>query len=176
MSVNKRRLLIAISIPLTMAMLVVAAGFLGIRLNIASNSLPYGLYRVVPEGQGKDVLFCPTGAIETMTIERGYRPKALGCNDGYAPLLKPISAHAGDQIEISETGISVNNKLLPNSKQFKTDGHGRALPHMPYGKYTVEPGTIWVVSTYNRYSFDSRYFGPVSLHGKVKYATPLWIF
>ncbi len=172
----KRRIFIALAIPVGMGIIVVAAGLLGVRLNIASNSLPYGLYRIVPAGQGIDLLVCPTGIAETVTVERGYRPKSLGCGDGFAPLLKPIAARAGDTVAVSDRGIAVNGKLLPNSKQFPSDARGRLLPLMPHGTYTVQPGTVWLVSTYNRYSFDSRYFGPVPLQGKVRYAKPLWLF
>lgn len=172
----RRRILVAIGIPLGMALTVITAGLLGVRFNLATDSLPYGLYRIVPAGKGNDLLVCPTGIAESVTVARGYRPKSLGCGDGYAPLLKPIAARAGDTVSISDRGISVNGKLLPNTKQFPADGHGRPLPVMPHRTYTVESNTVWLVSTYNRYSFDSRYFGPVSLNGKVRYATPLWLF
>lgn len=172
----KRKFLVPIGVPLGMAIAIISAGVLGVRFNLTTDSLPYGLYRIVPPEKGNYLLFCPTGIAESVTIERGYRPKSLGCGDGYAPLLKPIAARAGDIVTISDLGISVNGKLLPNTKQFKVDGHGRPLPIMEHRTYTVEPNTVWLISTYNRYSFDSRYFGPVSLNGKVHYATPLWLF
>jgi conjugative transfer signal peptidase TraF len=155
---------------------VLALGFAGVRLNIASNSLPSGLYRIVPAASGNDLLICPTGIAEKVSIEREYRVESLGCGDGYAPLLKPIAARAGDTVTVSEAGVAVNGKLLPNSKQYPKDGIGRPMPLVPFGTYAVLPGTVWVISSYNRFSFDSRYFGPVNLDEKVRYAKLFWLF
>jgi type IV secretory pathway protease TraF len=47
---------------------------------------------------------------------------------------------------------------------------------VPLGTYAVSPGTAWVISSYNRFSFDSRYFGPVRLDKKVQYAKLFWLF
>jgi type IV secretory pathway protease TraF len=64
----------------------------------------------------------------------------------------------------------------PNSKQYARDALGRPLPQVPAGTYPVLPGTVWVISSYNRFSFDSRYFGPIPLDEKVRYANPFWLF
>jgi len=174
----KCRIIVQISI-LTSAVFaaVLALGTIaGVRINIASNSLPPGFYRIVPPGRGSDLLICPTGVAESVSISRGYRPKGAGCGDGYAPLLKPISARYGDTVTVSNAGISINGRLLSNSKQYAKDALGRSLPQVPAGTYTVLPGTVWVISSYNRFSFDSRYFGPIRLDERVRYANPLWLF
>jgi conjugative transfer signal peptidase TraF len=98
---------------------------------------------------------------------------ALG---GYAPLLKPISARYGDTVTVSGSGIAINGRSLSNSKQYAKDALGRPLPQVPEGTYPVLPGTVWVISSYNRFSFDSRYFGPIRLDERVRYANPLWLF
>jgi conjugative transfer signal peptidase TraF len=172
----KRLLFISIAPGFAVVGIVLVLGFAGIRLNIASNSLPPGLYRIVPAGSGTDLLICPTGLAEKVSIERGYRVKSFGCGDGYAPLLKPIAAQAGDTVTVSEAGVAVNGKLLPKSKQYPKDGIGRPMPLVPFGTYSVNPGTAWVISSYNRFSFDSRYFGPIRLDDKVKYARLFWLF
>jgi conjugative transfer signal peptidase TraF len=174
----KRRILIRIAISTsTVLAAVLSLGTLaGVRLNIASNSLPPGFYRIVPRGEGRDLLICPTGIAESITIDRAYRPKGAGCGDGYAPLLKPISTRYGDTVTVSGVGIAINGRLLPNSKQYAKDALGRPLPQVPTGTYPVLPGTVWVISSYNRYSFDSRYFGPIRLNERVRYANPLWLF
>jgi conjugative transfer signal peptidase TraF len=175
---GERRTIIRIAIPTCVVFAAVLAlgAIMGVRLNIASNSLPPGLYRIAPRGKGSDLLICPTGIAESVSIGREYRPKGAGCGDGYAPLLKPISARCGDTVAVSNAGISINGKLLPNSKQFTKDALGRPLPVVPTGTYTVLPGTVWVISSYNRFSFDSRYFGPILLDEKVRYANPFWLF
>ena len=167
---------IAISVSSVFATVLILGAIVGLRLNIASNSLPPGLYRIAPRGKGSDLLICPTGIAESISISRGYRPKGAGCGDGYAPLLKPISARNGDTVTVSNAGISINGRLLPNSKQYARDALSRPLPQVPAGTYPVQPGTVWVISSYNRFSFDSRYFGPIPLDEKVLYANPFWLF
>ena len=172
----KRFVLVAVAPAIAASSIVLLLGVFGIRLNIASNSLPPGLYRIVPAGKGSDLLICPTGVAEKVSIEREYRIKSFGCGDGYAPLLKPIAARAGDTVTLSQAGVAVNGKLLQNSKQYPMDGIGRPMPMVPFGTYAVLPGTVWVISSYNRFSFDSRYFGPVNLDEKVRYAKLFWLF
>jgi len=172
----KRFVIVAVAPAIAASSIVLLLGVFGIRLNIASNSLPPGLYRIVPAGKGSDLLICPTGVAEKVSIEREYRIKSFGCGDGYAPLLKPIAARAGDTVTLSQAGVAVNGKLLQNSKQYPKDGIGRPMPMVPFGTYAILPGTVWVISSYNRFSFDSRYFGPVNLDEKVQYAKLFWLF
>ena len=177
MTANRRIIVrIAISTSAVFAAVLALGAIAGVRLNIASNSLPPGFYRIVPAGQGSDLLICPTGIAESVSIGRGYRPKGAGCGDGYAPLLKPISARYGDTVTVSGSGIAINGRSLSNSKQYAKDALGRPLPLVPEGTYPVLPGTVWVISSYNRFSFDSRYFGPIRLDERVRYANPLWLF
>ena len=173
---DKRFVLVAVAPAIAASSIVLLLGVFGIRLNIASNSLPPGLYRIVSAGKGNDLLVCPTGVAEKVSIEREYRVKSFGCGDGYAPLLKPIAARDGDTVTLSQAGVAVNGKLLQNSKQCPKDGIGRPMPMVPFGTYAVLPGTVWVISSYNRFSFDSRYFGPVNLDEKVRYAKLFRLF
>ena len=107
------------------------------------------------------VEFCPVEPFATLSIVRGYRDPGA-CRDGAAPLLKPVVASAGDVVEVSARGISVNGALLPNTAPLTRDTKGRHLEAWPSGRYVVAPGTIWVASSYHPRSFDSRYFGPLS--------------
>ena len=177
MTANRRILVwIAISTSAVFAAVLALGAIAGVRINIASNSLPPGFYRIVSPGKGSDLLISPTGIAESVSIGRGYRPKGAGCGDGYAPLLKPISARYGDTVTVSGAGTAINGRLLSNSKQYAKDALGRPLPQAPTGTYPVLPGTVWVVSSYNRFSFDSRYFGPIRIDERVRYANPLWLF
>jgi len=172
----KRFVIVAVAPAIAASSIVLLLGVFGIRLNIASSSLPPGLYRIVPAGKGSDLLICPTGIAEKVSVEREYRVKSFGCGDGYAPLLKPIAARAGDTVTLNDAGVAVNGKLLQDSKQYPKDGIGRPMPRVPFGTYAVLPGTVWVISSYNRFSFDSRYFGPIQLDEKVRYAKLFWLF
>lgn len=132
----------------------------GIRLN-TSASLPIGLYRATADKAARLIAFCPTGLAASLSASRGYRGRG-NCPDGAEPLLKPIVAVAGDVVEVSPQGVAVNGRLLSNSAPRAFDTKRRPLPHWPFGDYRVAPGTVWVISSYNARSFDSRYFGPVS--------------
>jgi conjugative transfer signal peptidase TraF len=136
-------------------------GFLGLRIN-TSPSLPMGLYIKTVDPGANLVEFCPVEPFATLSIVRGYRDPGT-CDDGAAPLLKPIVAKSGDVVEVSARGISVNGALLPNTAPLTRDTKGRHLEAWPSGRYVVDPGTIWVASSYHSRSFDSRYFGPLSI-------------
>jgi len=134
-------------------------GFFGLRIN-TSPSLPVGLYVVTTDGSAILLEFCPAEPFAALSLVRGYRD-AGSCRDGGAPLLKPVVATAGDTVELSARGISVNGLLLSNTAPLSKDAKGRPLTAWPFGRYPVNPGAVWVASTYNSRSFDSRYFGPV---------------
>ena len=149
-----RRILFLALIPIlgTCALFRVA----GLRIN-TSASLPIGLY--IASSQGAFVEFCPDD--HGLSAQRGYRHKGV-CPDGAAPLLKPVVGKAGDEIIVRSAGIAVNGKLLPNSAPLDYDSAGRRLTHWPFRRYTAAPGTLWVTSSYNPRSYDSRYLGPIS--------------
>ncbi|MGH9344886.1 MAG: conjugative transfer signal peptidase TraF, partial [Terriglobia bacterium] len=133
----------------------------GIRLN-TSASLPIGLYKTTSDTTARLIAFCPPGLAASLSESRGYRGRG-NCPDGAEPLLKPIVAASGDLVEVSPQGIAVNGRLLPNSAPRAFDTKHRPLPHWPFGNYRVAGGTVWVVSSYNPRSFDSRYFGPIQI-------------
>jgi conjugative transfer signal peptidase TraF len=144
----------------TLGSVLMVPAIAGVRLN-DSPSLPVGLYVVTSDRSADLVEFCPTEPYASLAAGRGYRGEG-SCPDGGAPLMKPIAAQPGDTVEISSRGFVVNGKALPNSAPLDVDTDGRSLQHWPFGKYRVETATVWVISSYNRRSFDSRYFGPVS--------------
>jgi conjugative transfer signal peptidase TraF len=145
---------------LVVGILFAGAGALGIRVN-SSPSLPVGLYQVTSGADATLVEFCPAEPFASLANARGYR-QAGTCPDGGSPLMKPVVARAGDSVQVSARGILVNGKAIANSAPLLRDTAGRPLTSWPSGKYTVDLGTVWVVSDYHPRSFDSRYFGPVS--------------
>jgi conjugative transfer signal peptidase TraF len=144
----------------TLVLVVMIPAFAGLRIN-DSPSLPIGLYVVTSDSNAALVEFCPTEPYSSLAAERGYRSRG-SCRDGGAPLMKPIVARAGDTLDVSSSGIVVNGRMLPNSVSLADDTSGRTLSHWPFGMYRVKPGTVWVISSYSRRSFDSRYFGPIA--------------
>ena len=147
-------------------------GLVGLRIN-GSPSLPVGLYLVTAHSDSNLVEFCPPQLFAELANARGYR-EAGSCPDGGAPLLKPIVAHAGDIVEVSREGIAVNGHLLPNTAPLKNDTRNRPLTAWPSGRYTAGPDSVWVASSYNARSFDSRYFGPVEVRS-IRYFVRPWI-
>jgi conjugative transfer signal peptidase TraF len=143
----------------------------GVRVN-ASASLPIGLYRISGDPSARLVEFCPTEPFGTLSAERGYRANG-NCPDGAEPLMKPIVAVPGDVVTFSEAGIAVNGRLLRNSAPRQVDTKNRPLQHWPFGTYAIAPGTVWVISSYNARSFDSRYFGPITLASVRHHLRPL---
>ena len=177
LSVNSRsrgRRQIAGRVALTAAIIGIAAfqlcGWFGIRFNL-SPSLPAGIY-VTTKAPAGLIEFCPEEPYASLAIDRGYRDEGT-CPDGAMPLLKPIVARTGDVVDVSARGIAVNGALLRNSAPLRVDTKGRPLPAWRFGNYVVAPGTVWVASSYNPRSFDSRYFGPVPISAIRDYVHPL---
>jgi conjugative transfer signal peptidase TraF len=171
---SRVRLQIAGRVAVTAAIIGIAVfqlcGWLGIRFNL-SPSLPAGVYVTTKTPAGL-IEFCPEEPYASFAIERGYRDEGT-CPDGSMPLLKPIVAKAGDVVDVSARGIAVNGSLLRNSAPLRVDTKGRPLPAWRFGYYVVAPGTVWVASSYNPRSFDSRYFGPVPISAIRDYVRPL---
>lgn len=140
---------------------VIGVGFawFGIRVN-TSYSLPMGLYASTTDASAALIEFCPERRFAYESSGRHYRTSGF-CADGAVPLLKPVVARPGDVVEMSDRGISVNGRLLPWTAPVAKDSQGRPLEAWPTGHYAVAPGTVWVASTYNRGSYDSRYMGPI---------------
>jgi conjugative transfer signal peptidase TraF len=146
-------------------------GRVGVRMN-ASPSLPIGLYVTTQDARSSLVEFCPDEPAASLGISRGYRAPG-NCPDGATPLLKPVVAVAGDVVDVSAGGLAVNGRLLPNTKHQAMDSHGRPMPTWPEGLFHVAPDTVWVVSSYHRQSFDSRYFGPIRVGSIRNHVRPL---
>jgi len=169
----RKRRPVLLATAITFISTIGIAGIAGVRWNPTA-SVRTGLYVITNDAQASLVAFCPTGDAATEAIARGYRPRSLQCPDKYAALLKPVAARAGDTVEVGQMGISVNGHLLPNTAAFKIDAKKRPMHVWPNGTYIVQPGTVWVLSTYNRYSYDSRYYGPIQLSTVISHAKPLW--
>ena len=169
----RKRRPVLLATAITFISTIGIAGIAGVRWNPTA-SVRTGLYVITNDANAPLVAFCPTGEAATEAIARGYRPRGLQCPDKYAALLKPVAARAGDTVEVSQNGISVNGRLLPNTASFKTDVKKRPMHVWPNGTYIVQPGTVWVLSTYNKYSYDSRYYGPIQLSTVITHAKPFW--
>lgn len=149
------------------------SNYAGLRINY-TESAPAGLWRVTESTdfkRGELVEVCPPNQpIVAIMADRGY----LGpgdCNpNNLTPLLKPLAAVSGDTVTISPgEPAKVNGVTLLHTQPMPT------LPAWPPGTYHVPAGQVWLFSTYSDGSFDSRYFGPVSVANIRGHAVPLLI-
>lgn len=160
-----------VTVPAVLIGIFAVWSLLGLRIN-ASPSLPVGLYITTTDARANLVEFCPAAPFASLSLMRSYRESGA-CSDGGAPLLKPVVARAGDGVELSPRGISVNGMLLPNTAPLSNDTKGRPLQSWPFGRYVVAPGTVWVASSYHPRSFDSRYFGPIPVRSIRAHVRPI---
>ncbi len=155
-----RRFRIIAAVSAALAVPSIAFHLLGVRINVTP-SIPLGLY--VRTSGAPDVgliaEFCPTGMSAHESAR--YRGFGLGCSDWAIPLLKPVVAKEGDEVEFGPGGIAVNGLALPNTAPRDYDGSGRPLRGWTADRARVEAGYVVVASTYHPGSYDSRYFGPI---------------
>lgn len=132
---------------------------LGYRLNFTA-SAPIGLWREIEDApilsRGMLVSVCPPDAqIVGVMRDNGFL-RAGDCPTGTVPLLKPVVALPGDLVEVAPEGaVSVNGRRLTNTAPVA------GIVAYPPGQYAVAEGTVWLFSSYDKRSFDSRYYGPV---------------
>jgi type IV secretory pathway protease TraF len=101
----------------------------------------------------------------------GLKPTG-NCKNGNMALLKEVIAGPGDLVQISNLGILVNNKLLPDSRGIALY-KGIHLKRLPVGAfYRLVAGEYWLYGQ-GQSSYDSRYFGIVNSHEIGKKA--VWI-
>ena len=76
-------------------------------------------------------------------------------------MIQKIVAKTGDVIDITESGILINNKLMINSKSLEYAKNLNLQP-LPIGYHRLlYDGEFWVMGV-SQYSVDSRYFGVIN--------------
>jgi conjugative transfer signal peptidase TraF len=137
----------------------------------ASDSVPVGWYRVDPLARGAGtwpvgsiVLIRLPNAIAALAAQRGYLPIGI-------PLLKRVAAVAGQHVCIADRVVRIDD--MPVAATLVADRVGRPLQAWS-GCRRLRPGELFLLSTTNPASFDSRYFGPVEASAVLGIAHPLW--
>ena len=102
--------------------------------------------------------------------ERGFLKWGLECN-GSEALLKPVGALSGTLYSVSEQGILINGKLIPETAPLKQGGDGKPLRWGGGG--IVPPGHVLLIAQMPT-SLDSRYFGPVAIDRIQATMRPVW--
>lgn len=168
-------------VGLAAALLLLAlaiVGNLGGYCIVETHSVPAGLWQAhkVPIRRGVIVRFCPPDTPLFRNFQqRGYIPKSGSCPGNFTSFLKPVAALPGDTIVLSQSGVSVNGQLIPNSRPMRQDPKGRPITPYPAGTYHVPPNTVWLVSHYHPASLDARYFGPLPIRLIQSPMHPVWV-
>jgi len=142
--------------------LAAALGAAGLRWQ-HSASLPRGLYRLhgdAPIRRGSIVLWCLDAARGQWAHRRGYLARG-DCPGAVEPLGKVVLGVAGDTIDWTPEGLRVRGHFVARTDPVRSDGAGRPLTPIPFGRYVLGRDALWLYSPYTRRSLDSRYVGAV---------------
>jgi type IV secretory pathway protease TraF len=70
--------------------------------------------------------------------------------------------------------LVINGRSIPSTVPLRVDSHGRALPQLAGYRRALRAGELWLVASGHPRSFDSRYFGPVSIGTVIAVVRPVW--
>ncbi|MBN9339948.1 MAG: peptidase [Comamonadaceae bacterium SCN 68-20] len=141
-----------------------------------SDSVAVGWYRVEPlHGHpgslpqplsvGSIVLTRLPADAAALAAQRGYLPARV-------PLLKRVGAVAPQHACVFDALVWIDG--VPVAAVRPVDRLGRALPFWRQCRQ-LRSGELFLLSTTNPASFDSRYFGPVSASAVIGVAHPVWL-
>lgn len=149
----------------------------GYRLNF-SRSMALGFYRIqLPIGQierGDAVVFC----LPKNRVPADFDLYKNGaCPLRNMPLLKSIIGVPGDHVQMTSRGVLINGHLIAGSACHLGSQLNTRLVCMQY-QQTLPEDVYWVMGTGSSAadalrSFDSRYFGPISVRFILGLAKPI---
>ena len=130
-----------------------------------SGSAPIGWYRVENRQPlpGDFVIVAPSKTLERLLVTHTVVPTGV-------PLLKRVVATTGDRVCRSGALVTVNGEIF--AEALERDQYGHSMPIWE-GCLTIFEGQFFLLQPHP-YSFDSRYFGPVSECQIIGVVTPLW--
>ncbi|WP_423196672.1 Peptidase [Cupriavidus sp. H19C3] len=141
-----------------------------------SDSVAVGWYRVDPLGHGTGSLPRPLSVDSIVLTTLPPNAAALAAQRGYlparVPLLKRVGAIPPQEVCISGRIVRIDG--VPSAALLRADRWGRPLPAWQQCR-RLEPGELFLLSTTNPASFDSRYFGPVRASAVIGVAHPVWL-
>lgn len=163
--------------PLAVGLVVGSSYAGGIRWNMTP-SMPLGLYRVKPiqsaVSRGEVVTLCLEPEPAAFGRERGYLTGGE-CPNNVELLIKTVVAIPGDEVKVSDNGLSVNDIPSPHSKALSIDDLGRSIQAVETGTYSVGKEQVWVIGDCDPRSYDSRYYGAVPIENLRGRAIPLFV-
>jgi conjugative transfer signal peptidase TraF len=149
----------------------------GIRCN-TSPSMPMGIWKVsaapTTVRRGDIVTLCLSADATALGLVRGYLTGGA-CPGDAELVIKTVAAVPGDQVEVTDDGIAVDDAAIPHSRAMLYDDQDRPMRAIAPGLYHVGERQVWVIGTADARSYDSRYFGPVPLGNLRGAARPLFV-
>ena len=141
-----------------------------------SDSVAVGWYRVDPLDHrtssppsplsvGSIVLTRLPADVAALAAQRGYLPARI-------PLLKRVGAVAPQHVCMFDGLVWIDG--VASAAVLPADRLGRPLPSWQQCR-SLRPGELFLLSSANPASFDSRYFGPVSASAVIGVAHPVWL-
>lgn len=136
--------------------LALLAFYCGARIN-HTESLPIGLYwkENKPVELNDYVTFCPTDNFAFQEARRRGYITIGNCDGNYGELMKKVTGVSGDIITSNKEGVFVNGNYIKNSKPIISD----VIPFLSLNEYVLLENELLLMSDYNPFSFDARYFG-----------------
>ncbi|TRO35143.1 S26 family signal peptidase [Pseudomonas sp. ALS1131] len=134
----------------------------------ASDSMPIGWYRISQADSlapGDLVLVRLPPEARSLAAQRGYLPANV-------PLLKTVEALAPQRVCVQGSQVRIDGVVV--ARRMRWDRQSRALPAWQACRRLVGD-ELFLLSSSNPASFDSRYFGPVSADAVIGRAQPLWL-
>ncbi|WP_052157843.1 conjugative transfer signal peptidase TraF [Leptospirillum ferriphilum] len=150
----------SLKIPFIALTIFIVLWFAGYRMNV-SGSEPIGLYIVhsgTPLTLGSYVEACIPKKYLFESLRRGYLHGGGVCH-GIDPVLKRIAGLPGDIVDVKDSGVFVNGRLIPGSRRLSLDSHGRPISMIPACRIVLRG--YWLMATKKENSWDSRYWGEV---------------
>jgi conjugative transfer signal peptidase TraF len=132
-----------------------------------SDSVPRGWYRIGPADslQVDSIVLAQLPAhVAALAAQRGYLPTGI-------PLLKRIGAVAPQRVCVDGTSVHIDDMAVATVKH--ADGLGRPLSAWQQCRRLAH-GELFLLSSTNPASFDSRYFGPIRASDVIGSAQPIW--
>ena len=141
-----------------------------------SDSVAVGWYRVDPVQRWADSLQHPLSVGSIVLAQLPADAAALAAQRGYlptrVPLLKRVGAVAPQRVCIVGRSVRIDGVLV--AAVLPADRMGRPLPSRRQCRQ-LHSGELFLLSTTNPASFDSRYFGPIAASTVIGVAHPVWL-
>jgi len=140
-------------------------------------SYPIGIYALtflssetnLTQLKGQLVVACPPNDYNyTDLLPKGE------CPSGTGTILKRVVGSAGDEIRVDKE-VYLNDTHLTKSNVYPKTQSGRVLESCQ-GSVKLKEGQVWLMSEYNRRSFDSRYFCSVPKSNIISLAKAYFVY